>query len=172
MTDRKFHQKVKEWAESYVKKWKWAMISKTHIMGRDISEMRKWSVSSLRHFAECHKERWQKRREHPRRWEDDQACVTHDECEEERQDKVACNTANGNEVLLNCLLPRWANSSRRERGCYPTRLQKISRVEMQSLLFWKRFLSMLAGRMNLRWVGGTGHDAAERGAIHVVVFWH
>jgi protein subunit release factor A len=53
----------------------------------------------------------------------------HEECQEECQEEVEgeCDVANGNEMLLNCLLPRRPNPSGGGRHRYPARLPKISR---------------------------------------------
>jgi hypothetical protein len=60
-----------------------------------------------------------------------------EECQIEDEGEVECDAANGNQMLLNCMIPRRPNHSRGGRGRYPTRLPKISRAEMQSPLFRK-----------------------------------
>jgi hypothetical protein len=60
-----------------------------------------------------------------------------DECEDERKDddEVECNAGNGNEMLLNCLLPRRPSRSHGEIGRYPTSVSKISWQKCKTCLF-------------------------------------
>jgi hypothetical protein len=59
----------------------------------------------------------------------------HDECEEECEYEMEDNAANGNEMLLNCLLPRRSSQSRGGRGHYLTRPPKISRQKCEVCYF-------------------------------------